>query len=219
MATHEEWHERWREGRIGFHLPEVNPDLVRWLPRLAPSSTRVLVPLCGKSKDLRYLAELGHEVVGVELVEQAAREFFQENEIPFTRDGDSPGEQALYRGGGVELHVADMLALGPDSLGLVGAIYDRAALIALPAETRRPYAERLLELLPSGCRMLLFTLAYDQARLEGPPYSVSDDEVRSLYGDAGVLERLEHEPSTSAPPRFAELGLVVSASTWLFTRG
>lgn len=217
MATDDEWHERWREGRIGFHLSHVNPTLVRFLPRLAPSPTRVLVPLCGKSLDLRYLAEQGHDVVGVELVEQAARDFFDENGIAATRDHDDGG--VVYRGDGVEIHVADMLQVSAETLGLVGAIYDRAALVALSEEERSAYAQRLLQLLPSGCRMLLSTLAYDQTRVDGPPYSVSGDEVTALYGHAGVLERVEHDPSTEGPPRFKELGLALSESTWLLTRG
>ncbi len=216
MVSDDEWRTRWSEGRIGFHQSEANPDLARWLPRLAPSATRVLVPLCGKSLDLKYLAEHGHEVVGVELVQQAAQAFFDENRIPFTRDDEA--DHVVYRAGDIELHVDDILRVPSPSLGLLGAVYDRAALIALPPETRPAYAERMKALLPAGCRMLLITLAYDQALVDGPPYSVSDDEVRSLYGDAGALELLEQRAAHDVPARFAEQGAGVSTSVWLLTR-
>lgn len=214
--TDDGWHARWSEGRIGFHLEHVNPDLVRWLPRLVSGPARVLVPLCGKSVDLAYLADQGHEVVGVELVEEPVVAFFEERGLDAAPEQE--GGHAVYRAAGIELHVADMLAVRAADLGEVTAIYDRAALIALPKETRKAYAKRMVELLPPGGRMLLVTLAYDQARMDGPPYSVSDDEVRALYGDAGQLEQLAHDPSTNAPPRAQELGLVMSSSTWLLTR-
>lgn len=216
MATVDEWHQRWRDGRIGFHLPHVNPDLERWLPRLASAPTRVLVPLCGKTVDMTYLARQGHEVIGVELVEQAAVEYFREAGL--TASSDAELGHPVYRGGGVELHVADMLRVSAEALGLIGAIYDRAALIALPSDVRPAYAERLVALLPPGCRMLLVTLAYDQARLDGPPFSVTDEEVQTLYGNAGELERLDHRATQDVPPRAAELGLEMSTSVWLFTR-
>lgn len=216
MATVDEWHQRWREGRIGFHLPHVNPDLERWLPRLAPSPTRVLVPLCGKSLDLGFLAQQGHEVVGVELVEKAVREYFQEAGVPPSSD-EEPGHP-VYRAEGVELHVADMLRVPAEALGLIGAIYDRAALIALPPETRPAYAERLMSLLPPGCRMLLITLAYDQASMDGPPFSVSDDEVRTLFGGHGELEQLDQRRAQDIPPRAQEIGLEITTTVWLLTR-
>lgn len=216
MATGTEWHERWREGRIGFHLPHVNPDLQRWLPRLAEAPTRVLVPLAGKSVDLRFLAQQGHEVVGVELVEKAVQDFFREADVVPAHD--KALGHPVYRAAGVELHVADMLTVSDGALGLVGAVYDRAALIALSPEVRGPYAARLLELLPPGCRMLLITLAYDQERLEGPPFSVSDEEVQLLYGGAGELERLDQRQAADVPERARELGLTMTTTVWLFTR-
>lgn len=217
MATDEDWRARWREGRIGFHLPHVNPDLERWLPRLASAPTRVLVPLCGKSVDMPFLAAQGHEVVGVELVEQAAQDLFREAELTTSRDEELG--YPVYRGGGIEVHVTDMLRVPADALGLVGAIYDRAALIALPPDVRAPYARRLVELLPPGCRMLLTTLAYDQARMDGPPFSVSDEEVHALYGEAGTLERLESRRAEDVPPRAREAGVELTTTVWLFTRG
>ena len=97
------WQELWlRESAPPFHLPQVNPHLIRHFPqlRLAPGA-RVLVPLCGKSVDLGWLAAQGVEPVGVELSPQAAAAYFAEQNLtpqitrldldPFERFWDARG--------------------------------------------------------------------------------------------------------------------------------
>jgi thiopurine S-methyltransferase len=209
-----DWADRWQEGRIGFHLSEPNPSLLRYLARLVDGPARVYVPLCGKSVDLIYLADHGHQVVGVEFVQQAVEEFFAEQGLEPTREHAA---HLVYRAGPLELHVADALTVSEASLGRIDALYDRAALIALAPEQREAYAEAALALVPSGGRMLLVTLSYDQGRMEGPPFSVPEEEVRRLYGAGFSLEVLE-ESREEAPPRFAELGLEVLSTTWLLSR-
>lgn len=70
------WRARWSRNEIGFHLPEVNPWLLRHWPRA--SRGRVLVPLCGKSLDMTWLAGQGLQILGVELMETAVQAFFAE---------------------------------------------------------------------------------------------------------------------------------------------
>ena len=70
----DQWIERWREGRTGWHEVDGSALLRRHWPRLVRGS-RVLVPLCGKSVDMLWLASQGLEVTGVELSEIAARAF------------------------------------------------------------------------------------------------------------------------------------------------
>lgn len=215
MTTNDDWHQRWREGRIGFHLPHVNPDLLRFAGDLPPPPARVLVPLCGKSVDMTFLAERGHHVIGIELVEEAARAYFAERgEEPAA---DASGPHLVLRAGRVEIHVADVLAMPLRALGAVDAVWDRAALIALPPEARRPYAARMSEVLGVGGRMLLATLAYDQDLMDGPPYSVDDDEVRALYGTLS-LARLDHRAEEQPPQRLQDVGGSASTSVWSASR-
>ena len=76
------WHDRWDRNQIGFHLQEVNPYLTRWWPSLeVAQGSRVLVPLCGKSLDLSWLAAQGYEVLGVELTQTAVEQFFGEQKV------------------------------------------------------------------------------------------------------------------------------------------
>jgi len=71
------WQKRWERDQIGFHLAEVNPYLQQYWPALGlAAQTRVLVPLCGKSLDLIWLADQGFEVLGIELAEKAVEDFF-----------------------------------------------------------------------------------------------------------------------------------------------
>ena len=86
------WEAEWNKGNTSFHLPEVNPKLLNNLdilldPEPAASESgpkNVLVPLCGKTKDLVHLHSLGHNVIGVEWVELAVDQFFSENNIGFS---------------------------------------------------------------------------------------------------------------------------------------
>ncbi len=75
------WHERWKLGQIGFHQQRVHPGLQDHAEAfLGSASQRVLVPLCGKSLDLDWLARQGHDVVGVELSEVAVQQFHEEHD-------------------------------------------------------------------------------------------------------------------------------------------
>jgi hypothetical protein len=59
----EDWLGRWAEGRTGWHEPAGNEGLKTYWPDVGKPGS-VLVPLCGKTPDLLWLAEIGHDVVG-----------------------------------------------------------------------------------------------------------------------------------------------------------
>ena len=86
------------------------------------------------------------------------------------------------------------------------AVYDRAALIALPPEQRADYVAHLDRLLPGARRTLLVTLQYPQEQMQGPPFSVAEREVRALFTDARV-ERLGAQDVLADHPRLREKGL------------
>ena len=73
------WLERWQNNQTGFHQDEINSYLTRYWSGLGlTQGSRVLVPLCGKSLDMLWLAEQGHSVVGIELSRLAIEAFFHE---------------------------------------------------------------------------------------------------------------------------------------------
>lgn len=198
------WRARWQNQEIGFHQPEATPALVRHAARL-PAGAPVLVPLCGKAHDLAWLAERGHPVVGVELVEQALTDFYAEHQLEPERREEAGFVR--FEAGGVVTWAGDFFGLGPTALGRLTAVFDRAALVALPEPMRRRYAAHLLSLLEPGASVLLVTFVYDQAQMNGPPFSVSPEEVHALYGASCEIERLEDLDILDESPRFRERGL------------
>ena len=180
------WEARWREGRIGFHEAQANEHLRREWPLLGLTGDEaVLVPLCGKSHDLAWLAGRGHCVVGIEFSEAAVAAFFAEQGIAARRH--TAGGQQLWSAGHLTIVQGDFFSLEPDLLAhccggtVPRAWWDRAALVALPAPERRAYAARLPALLAAGARGLLLVLEYQQAEMQGPPFAVNEPEVRELF--------------------------------------
>lgn len=199
------WHKRWADNQIGFHQAQVNPELQAHWPKLglAPGS-RVLVPLCGKSLDMAWLAGQGHRVLGVELSRRAVESFFQEHGL--VPEVEQQGAFEVWRSGDVELWCGDIFALRAEDLEACVGVYDRAALIALPPAMRERYMALLSTLLPSACKGVLVTLDYDQALLDGPPFSVADDEVRAGFVGWRV-ERLEAREIIKESPKFEQVGV------------
>ncbi|SDU98937.1 thiopurine S-methyltransferase [Pseudomonas mucidolens] len=200
------WHERWAHNQIGFHLSQVNPYLQRHWPSLELAcDAKVLVPLCGKSLDLMWLAGQGHRVLGVELSEKAIEAFFREQRLSATFR--EQGAFKVYQAGAIELWCGDFFALSAADVAGCTALYDRAALIALPMSMREQYAAQLNTLLVQGRSGLLITLDYDQAQKAGPPFAVGDDEVRALLGTRWGLKTLERRDILEASPKFLEHGV------------
>jgi thiopurine S-methyltransferase len=189
------WHKRWATGQIGgFHEGAPNVHLVTHLARLGPAR-RVLVPLCGKSEDLTFLAAQGHQVIGVELVESAVQAFFEAHQV--TPEVSKAGPFTCYRAQQVTIFAGDFFAATGERLGGVDALYDRAAIIALPEPMRADYARHVRALMPAGSPGLVITFEYPQALLAGPPFSVPEAELRGHYAGLAV-ERL-FEVKAEAP--------------------
>lgn len=202
----EYWNERWREGRIGFHQEAVTPMLERHWPSLAlPEGSRVFVPLAGKSLDMIWLRMQGHSVLGVELSRLAVEQFFSENGMRATTHESRYGTH--FVADGIELICGDAFALDAAVLADCAAVFDRAALIALPAELRQRYVDELYQTLPSGCRGLLITLEYPQNEKAGPPFSVEEAEVRRSYKEHWQVDVLERRAILEQQPSFVAEGV------------
>lgn len=189
-----EWRVRWREGRIGFHLDAPHPWLTHYWPLLgAGPGTKVLVPLCGKSLDMRWFAQNGHPVLGIELAPEAIEQFIAEGAGAVSRYRQ--GSFDICRQGNVELWCGDFFHFHIGQAGEIGAFYDRAALIALPPATRQRYAFHLAQLMPPGSRGFLISLRRASGDEGGPPWSVPAEEVRMLFEpNFRVAQLAEGEP-------------------------
>jgi len=200
------WLQRWREGRTGFHQAAPTPQLLRHWPSLALApGSRVFVPLAGKSLDLLWLAGQGHRVLGVELSPLAVAQFFDEHGLTPQVHASRYGIQHVA--GGIELVCGDVFGLDAAALADCAAVYDRAALIALPPDLRRRYVRELHARLPAGCRGLLVTLEYPPHEKQGPPFAVPEAEVRELYGRDWEVATLECTDILAQQPGFAAEGV------------
>lgn len=213
------WHQRWREGRIGFHRTEVHPWLVAHLPRLGlAAGARVLVPLCGKSLDLGWLADRGLRPVGVELSTVAVAALFAERGVGAPRR-EPAGALERWTGGGIEALCGDFFALDAATAGPVDAVWDRAAVIAVPAARRRAYARRVAALVPPGGTGLVATMAYDPASMAGPPYPVPASEVEALFRSWFRIEPLVPTRPAEPSEHLRARGIAgMHEALWLLTR-
>jgi thiopurine S-methyltransferase len=200
------WLERWERQEIGFHQNEINPYLCQyWNTLHPPRDSAVFVPLCGKSRDMLWLREQGYKVLGVELSALAVQAFFQENDyIPHR---SSAGKFDRYEADGIHILNGDFFDLSKDDLAKVGAVYDRASLIALPPEMRERYARHLVSILPPATQILLITYDYHQPEMSGPPFAVSNSDVEALYREHAEIRLLAQLDALPQNQRLRERGL------------
>ncbi|MBT4138497.1 MAG: thiopurine S-methyltransferase [Candidatus Latescibacteria bacterium] len=211
------WHDRWESGRTGFHQDEANRYLVQFWDRLGVAvSAKVFVPLCGKSKDMLWLRDHGHTIIGAELSPIATRDFFDENGLK--AESSKQGEFEQWEGEGVRILCGDVFKLAAIDLDGVGAVYDRAGLIALPPEVRRDYVNHLRDILPLGIKLLLVTIAYPQDQKGGPPFSVQDDEVQELFREGFEVAQVASENVLAESRRFAGFVDYLNENAYLLTR-
>ncbi|MCX7302017.1 MAG: thiopurine S-methyltransferase [Rhodobacterales bacterium] len=174
------WHERWESNQIGFHEGETNEMLLAHHGVLALTpGARVFLPLCGKTRDIAWFLSRGSRVAGAELSRLAVEQLFAE--LGAVPEVAAAGELVRFSAEGIDVFVGDIFGLSQGMIGPVDAIYDRAALVALPEGMRTRYAPHLHEI-TGGAQQLLICFEYDQSLMAGPPFSVDGAEVARLYG-------------------------------------
>ena len=183
------WHQRWQDNEIGFHLEGANPLLIKYFGKLGlVPGDRVFLPLCGKTLDIVWLLDRGYVVAGAELSRKAVAALFEQLGMEPQVMQIGPVEQ--FRAPGIDIFVGDIFDLTSALLRPVDAVYDRAALVALPESMRRRYTEHLVSL-TQAAPQLLISYQYDRNRMAGPPFSVSRQEVRQHYEPYFQVDELE----------------------------
>ncbi len=175
------WHKKWESNVIGFHKDEANPLLINHFDALSLlKGKRVFVPLCGKTLDIAWLLSNQHQVTGVELSEIAVKQLF--DELSLTPTIKQLESLIHYSAQDIDIFVGDLFQLSKMLLGPIDAIYDRAALVALPLAMRQQYTKHLIDI-TGGASQLLITFEYDQNLVNGPPFSISNQEINQHYQD------------------------------------
>lgn len=175
------WHQKWATNNIAFHRSEANPLLVEHFSKMSlAKGSRIFLPLCGKTLDIAWLLSNGYRVAGAELVEVAIEQLF--TELGMEPAIAETGALKYYSATNIDIFVGDIFDVSGKILGLVDAVYDRAALVALPKEMRHRYTAHLTKITDKAPQLLV-TYDYDQSLMAGPPFSVSNKEVHQHYGD------------------------------------
>lgn len=188
------WHQKWKDNVINFHEGVPNSSLTACFTHLAlNSSSRIFVPLCGKSVDMHWLKGQGHHVIGAELSEKAIQDFFTEANLTPTITEQGPLKR--YSSPGYDLYVGDIFDLTADLIGPIHAIYDRAASVALPWQMRTRYIAHV-GTISQTAPMLLIVLDYDQSQMKGLPFSIPDEDVATLFGETYTLQKLSETAVT-----------------------
>ncbi|MBL9133875.1 MAG: thiopurine S-methyltransferase, partial [Verrucomicrobiaceae bacterium] len=206
------WHQRWKNKEIQFHEQTANPLLVRHIDSLGLTpGSRIFVPLCGKTLDIGWLLARGHRVVGAELSEDAVEQLF-------AKLGMKPQRRSVdglihFHTDGLDIFVGDIFQLRPETLGDVHAVFDRAALVALPEEMRLRYAQHVTAI-TGGVSQLLISYEYDQSLQAGPPFAVSENEITAHYARTHEVMLLQREEMTGG----LKGKCAASQTVWLLQR-
>lgn len=182
------WHDKWHKQQLGFHLDEVNPLLVSHIHALnLKKQDCVFVPLCGKTRDIAWLLSQGFKVIGIELVELAVEQLFDElGVMPTIKKHD---QLTQYTYDALTVFVGDVFELTAEMLGAVSAVYDRAAFVALPSDMRLRYSDHVTTI-SDNAQQLLINYAYDQAVMAGPPFASTEQDIAEHYGECYQLNIL-----------------------------
>lgn len=182
------WEQLWAKNEIGFHESKPNTLLVKYFEKLnLQAGSRVFLPLCGKTLDIAWLLSQGVHVLGAELSETAVQQLFGDLGVEPTTTG---GSLTRYTAQNIDIFVGDIFELSSKELGEVDAIYDRAALVALPESTRSQYTQHLMEVSKSAIQLLI-TFDYDQREMDGPPFSINADKVHHYYSNTYSITPLD----------------------------
>ena len=185
----EYWENRWITNQTGWHRSVYNDLMVKYWPKLGiPTDSKVLVPLCGKSLDMLWLAEKGHAIVGIEFTRVAVERFFSENNLEHTIVKHP--SYIEFSSDRFTILNGNILVI-PSDLIQAEAWYDRAAMIAINPDLREDYVSQIRQQTKVGAVGLLITYSYPQEEMEGPPFSLNNDDVFQLFQDGFRVECLE----------------------------
>jgi SAM-dependent methyltransferase len=166
-AEPEFWDHRYEARFVPWDAGRV-PDRLQAFVAAEPRPRRVLVPGCGSAWDVRYLAESGWDVLGIDFSREA---------LAAARAVLGPHADRVRR--------ADFFA--PIAEAPFHVVYERAFLCALPRRLWPDWARRVAQLLPPGG--LLAGFFYFDAGERGPPFALRDRaELAALLEPAFTCE-------------------------------
>jgi thiopurine S-methyltransferase len=200
------WYDRWSTGKTQWHRTKVHHSLEEKLADKTlklPSNARVLVPLCGKTVDMAYLAHNDQvkTVVGVDGIRKALDQFAVENP-DLNVKAVAPSRNFKFeqlKGQSILLLKGDFFDLDAiEAGGKFDVVWDRAALVAIQPELRQAYVDIMGSVLKKGGQILLSTFVRpDGDTTKGPAFSMDEAAVKQLYENQPWVESVECIDSNS----------------------
>ncbi|XP_040288663.1 thiopurine S-methyltransferase isoform X1 [Bufo bufo] len=191
-----DWNQKWENREIGFHEKSVHPLLEEFLNEMQAGRTKlnIFFPLCGKAVDMKWLADMGHTIVGVDVCEIGIKEFFAEQNIPHNEEAVAgiPGAKVFKSASGnISLYCCSIYDISDAVIGKFDGVWDRGAMVAVNPKDRERYTSVVLSLMAKDCNYLLVTLEYDPKLHKGPPFYVPESEVANLLGSSCAFKILK----------------------------
>lgn len=170
-APHAFWEGRWQSGHTPWDHGHHAPPFVEFVERHGPPEGEILIPGPGSGHDVRFFAELGARVTGLDIAPSAV-------EVARNRN---PHPNATYR-------VGDILNPAPELLGQFDWVIEHTCLCAMRPAHWPAYAAAIPRLLrPGGHFLALFYRnPHDD---EGPPFGIDEQTIQSLFEPAFKLIR------------------------------
>lgn len=191
-----DWEDRWNKSQTQFHVNRTHPMLEKHYTDLTGgnSSLRIFLPLCGKTLDLKWLADKGHDVVGCEGVDLACREFFEEHEIPYTSEPLNEINGVVYKatdGRKLTIYRCDYFHLTSDLIGTFDCVWDRGSFAAIGTDKRQEYVNVTIPLLQKNTKYLLDCFLVDNSIFGGPPFNCTESEVTKYFGNKCLSQKID----------------------------
>ena len=157
------WEGRWRSGEIFWDHGRFAPPFAEFVEREGAPAGRILIPGPGSGHDVRYFAQLGARVVGLDIAPTAVEEARKRNPHP-----------------DAEYHVGNILDPDPCWLGRFDWVIEHTCLCALPPDNWDAYAAAIPRLLkPDGHFLAIFYRnPHDD---EGPPFRIDEPTIDRLF--------------------------------------
>ncbi|XP_056374815.1 thiopurine S-methyltransferase isoform X2 [Hyla sarda] len=193
VLSDDDWNKKWETRNIGFHVERVHPLLAEFLNEMQNGRTKLSIffPLCGKAVDMKWLADMGHTIVGVDVSELGIKEFFTEQNILYTEEAvpEIPGGKVFKSASGnISLYCCSIYNVSSSVIGKFDGIWDRGAMVAVNPRDRQRYTSVMLPLMAEDCRYLLVTCEYNPKLYKGPPFYVPESELEHLLADVAGME-------------------------------
>ncbi|KAM4706063.1 thiopurine S-methyltransferase-like isoform 1-T2 [Rhinophrynus dorsalis] len=196
VLTANDWVQRWENRNIAFHQDNIHQFLSEFLDTMLNNREQlnIFFPLCGKAVDMKWLAHMGHNIVGVDVSEIGLKEFFEESKIDYVEEAmtEIPGAKVFKStSGNISLYCCNIFDLSDSLIGKFGGIWDRGAMVAMNPCDRERYTNLMLSFMAKDCRYLLVTLNYNPALIKGPPFYVSDADLERFLGPLCTIKHLK----------------------------